>query len=118
MEAHARSVPGWRNVMVSLVIGWGMEESVFTGADQKVPFCFPKLLSEQRHREEEASRSNIPQESYLNEMRRLLYLRIYSQEQTPRSCFPSFHPKLLLELNSSHFWHASHLSGYYVTVFY
>lgn len=35
--------------MVSLVIGWGMEESVFTGADQKVSFCFPKLLSEQRH---------------------------------------------------------------------
>lgn len=104
--------------MVSLVIGWGMEESVFTGADQKVPFCFPKLLSEQRHREAEASRSNIPRESYLNEMRRLRYPRIYSQEPTPRSCVLSFLPQLLLELNSSPFWHASHLSGYYVTVFY
>lgn len=50
--------------MVSLVIGWGMEESVFTGADQKVSFCFPKLLSEQRQREEEASHPDIPQESH------------------------------------------------------
>lgn len=104
--------------MASLVIGWGMEESVFTGADQKVPFCFPKLLSEQRHREEEPSRANIPQERCLNEMRRLLCPRIYGQEQTPGSCFPSFLLQVLQELSSSPFWHASHLSGYYVTVFY
>lgn len=44
VDGGTRAVPGWRNVMVSLVIGWGMEESAFTGADQKVSFCFPKLL--------------------------------------------------------------------------
>jgi len=43
-------VPGRRNVMASLVIGCRAEESVFTGVDQKVSFCFPKSLSEQKHR--------------------------------------------------------------------
>lgn len=118
VDGGTRSVPGWRNVLVSLVIGWGMEESVFTGVDQKVSFCFPKLLSGQRHREEEAGGCNVPWESYFNEMRRLLCPGIHSPEQTLRSCFPPFVSQLLLELISSPFWHASHLSGYDVTVFY
>lgn len=118
VDGGTRSVPGWRNVLGSLVIGWGMEESVFTGVDQKVSFCFPKLLSERRHREEEAGGCNVPRASCFNAMRRLLCPGTHSPEQALRSCFPPSLSQLLLELISSPFWHASHPSGYDVTVFY